>query len=228
MSFTRIKKANDISTLITVADMGSNRIKNSSGFTLIELVVAIAILGIIVTVIYSSFTSVVALITRSDNTDESFQLARVVFDRIGRDFLCFYRHDSTTVFLHAVDDFTSGYDNDRIDFLTASYIPGPSDPPAGDVIEVGYFLDPDESGILIRRVDITPDKKPEQGGYLIPIADNVAGFDVEYFDGEEWYSEWGEERKKLLPKALRITLSIKEDFMTKRIFTRTISIPLAL
>ena len=208
--------------------MSSNRIKSNRGFTLIELVVAIAILGIVLPVIYSSFTSVVALITRSDNTDESFQLARVVFDRIGRDFLCFYRQDSTSASLHAVDDFTSGYDSDRIDFLTASYTPGPSDPLGGDVVEVGYFLDPDESGILIRRVDITPDKKLEQGGYLIPIADNVAGFDIEYFDGEEWYSEWDEDRKNTIPKALRVTLSIKEDFMTKRVFTRTISIPLAL
>jgi len=42
------------------------------------------------------------------------------------------------------------------------------------------------------------------------LVDNVSGFNVRYFDGEEWVDTWDMEEEGTLPKAVEITLTISD------------------
>lgn len=60
--------------------------RRCAGFTLLEILVAIAIAAIVLTAIYGVFASVSRAKERLDQDGEAFQRARVIFDRLGREF----------------------------------------------------------------------------------------------------------------------------------------------
>jgi hypothetical protein len=110
---------------------------------------------------------------------------------------------------------------DNLDFGTHNYTP--RHPREGDFCELSYFL---ETGprpgqyTLWRRRDPTPDNEPLSGGSREEIAGGLLGLQFEYYDGWEWFDEWGstESEAKLeaasrlrsnlsgMPEAVRITV----------------------
>jgi hypothetical protein len=54
-----------------------------------------------------------------------------------------------------------------------------------------------------------PDKEEtEPRGILAVIAENIAVFEVRYFDGEEWSTEWPEEMQ-VLPQLIEVNIAAK-------------------
>jgi hypothetical protein len=110
---------------------------------------------------------------------------------------------------------------DNLDFATHNYTP--RRPREGDFCEISYFLGQDpESGqyILWRRRHPAIALEPLSGGTREEIARGLRGVKFEYYDGFDWYDEWGDvagrgkaqnslkDRPNLegLPEAVRITL----------------------
>ena len=82
---------------------------------------------------------------------------------------------------------------DNIDFGTRNYTP--KRPHEGDYCQVSYFLQRDPAtgkfGLWRRRNPANaPD--PLTGGRKEEIAQNVKGLRFQYYDGLEWYDQWGE------------------------------------
>ena len=110
---------------------------------------------------------------------------------------------------------------DNLDFGSRNYTPRRLG--EADFCEVSYFVDrePDSGKLsLWRRRDATPDNEPLAGGSREEIAQGVRGLRFEYYDGWEWFDEWGDPQGKGkaqnsvlpqpnltgLPEAVRITL----------------------
>jgi hypothetical protein len=67
----------------------------------------------------------------------------------------------------------------------------------------------EEKSLLMRRMWPNPNKEEtEPGGILAVIAENIDLFEVRYFDGEEWSTEWPEEMK-VLPQLIEINIVAK-------------------
>jgi type II secretion system protein J len=93
-----------------------------------------------------------------------------------------------------------------------------ADQPEGDVYEVEYFLGQrdqeenteapleQEATVLFRRLWPNPDKERNPGGILTPIAEGLGIFEIRFFNGTEWVSEWTEEMRSL-PALIEITLA---------------------
>jgi general secretion pathway protein J len=86
--------------------------------------------------------------------------------------------------------------------------------PEGDVYEVEYFLTKNEmpeeavgpdSFMLLRRLWPNPDEKRDAGGIVTPIAENLAAFNMRFFDGQQWAGAWGKEMQSL-PQLIEVTL----------------------
>lgn len=81
--------------------------------------------------------------------------------------------------------------------------------PEGDVYEIQYYvLSENEKSVLMRRqCPITGFESDEmtRGGILYAIAENISGFDVQFFDGSEWVGEWSWENK-ILPQIVKVSL----------------------
>jgi type II secretory pathway component PulJ len=113
-------------------------------------------------------------------------------------------------------------------FYTVARAKARAEQPEGDVYEVEYVVSPrqgqDETAapeaavapglpaqpegmILLRRVWPNPDKEREPRGVLTPIAENISIFQLGFFDGQQWGSEWSEEMRSL-PEMIEVTLGI--------------------
>ena len=110
---------------------------------------------------------------------------------------------------------------DNLDFATHNYTPRRDR--EEDWCEVSYFLDKDRASgqfSLWRRRDSTPDDEPLSGGSREEIVPGVRGLKFEYYDGFDWYDEWGDPEGRHkgqtssldpanlsgMPEAVRITL----------------------
>ena len=199
--------------------------RQNAGFTLIELVVSAALMSLILVSAYVCLNSGLSSRTLIESRSEAVQSARVAMGLISADLrgACLLSED---VQFLGMDRMLGSVEADNLDFATHNYTPRRAR--EGDFCEVSYFLEAEkETGqfSLWRRRDPNPDDAPLAGGYREEIARGVRGLRFEYFDGLDWYDEWGEvkgrakaansllERPNLigLPEAVRITLWMEAD-----------------
>ena len=85
-----------------------------------------------------------------------------------------------------------------------------SDQPEGDMYEVQYYLlsEEDRSTLMRRICPVVGIEEDDQtlGGMLTAIAENIAGFEVRYYDGYDWSQEWSLEVDGALPELMEVTL----------------------
>jgi prepilin-type N-terminal cleavage/methylation domain-containing protein len=215
----------------------------SRGFTLVEMLVAVALLSIIVTVIYGAFHTMGRVIRRSERSKDAYQLARLIMSRMRQDLSCAHFPPNSKDFVFRGEDM-GGYDTDAdaLTFVTAGHVISRRDFPEGDMAEVSYYIDEDNPGLLVRREDVSPDDELETGGVLDILGKNVVGLNFTYLDGTEeparragrdevsvetaleeesaWKDEWDSAETPYLPRAVKVDLSVLnergqiEDFST--------------
>jgi type II secretion system protein J len=200
----------------------------AAGFTLFELMISTALMSLILGGAYICLRAGIASQQTVEARNEALQTARVAMARLSADLRCACPLSKDYDFV-GMQRTLGEMRADNLDFATHNYTP--QRPREADWCEVSYFLDKDrETGkfSLWRRRDPTPDQEPFAGGTREEIARGVRGLKFAYYDGFEWYDEWGDpqgrnkaqtsnkERFNLSgwPEAVRVTLSI--DCSTKR------------
>jgi hypothetical protein len=89
--------------------------------------------------------------------------------------------------------------------------------PESDVHELEFFMRDDDTGRrLMRRTDPAPHLWPHRSGVVEPLALDVVGLDLQYFDGERWLDQWPESRQSW-PEAVSIRLLYRADTTTGKI-----------
>lgn len=203
------------------------------GFTLVELLLAIAISVVIVGTVYVTFYQSHKVTTTIMSQTEVYQMARLVMDRMMKDLNCIYFSpylvlDSDLKGNEKANELAQKYrfigksendgtnDTDKIYFTTTSDI-GLSDQ-TGIVNEVDYELveDPDNKGLyfLVRRESNKPhdgimDSSRNEG---MELAENVVSMNILYYDksgkeSEEWDAL--STSTPSLPYLIKITLKLK-------------------
>jgi len=202
---------------------------NSSGFTLIELVISAALMALILVSAYLCMSACVSSQKLIELRIEAFQSARVAMAIMAADLraACPLSKEFQFVGMRRT---LGEVEADNLDFATHNYTP--RRPREGDFCEVSFFLQPDrESGkfSLWRRRNPTIAPDPLSGGSREEIARGLRGLRFEYYDGYEWYDTWGEAEgngKKQsslrdqpnlsgMPEAVRITLWFESDSRSK-------------
>jgi type II secretion system protein J len=164
----------------------------TGGFTLIELVISGALMSMILVSAYVCFNAAMATEKTVDARTETLQNARVAMARMSADLRGACPLSKDFAFLgmrHSMGDI----DADNLDFATHNYTP--RRPHEGDFCEVSYFLDKNrESGRLSlwRRRNPMIALEPLKGGRREEIVPGVVGLRFEYYDGLDWYEQWGD------------------------------------
>ena len=209
--------------------------RESSGFTLIELVISAALMALILVSAYLCMSACVSSQKLIEPRIEAFQSARVALAIMTADLrsACPLSKESEFVGMHrTLKDAETGKDveADNLDFATHNY--SPRQPREGDFCQVSFFVQPErESGkfSLWRRRNPTIALDPLSGGNREEIVRGLRGLRFEYYDGYEWYDSWGDTEgngKKQsslrdqpnlsgLPEAVRITLWCDPDSGSK-------------
>lgn len=198
------------------------------GFTLIELVISAALMAIVIGSAYACLSAGINGRRLIEARAEGMQSARVALNMIATDLRATIPMSGSIEFV-GMRRTLGEIDADNLDFSTRNYNPKRLRQP--DYCEISYFLarDPEsESFILVRRRDPTPDPEPMEGGLQEEIARGVRGLRFEYYDGFEWFDEWGDPEGKTkgmtfppsnsygLPEAVKITIVFDPETRPRR------------
>ncbi len=199
---------------------------------------AIAISAVIIATVNFAFFQSHANIESVRGQREVYQIARIVMDRMIRDFTCAYlpadnrQMSAEEISLYrftGTNDEEGETDRDTITLTTTADI-GFSKV-SGSVCEVAYYLKEDEENpdvyTLMRREDATPHQGASLQGQELEIAEGVTGMDIVYLDDtNQEVEEWDLLERLELPKQIKVTLNMAcgEETLS---FTATASPPLA-
>lgn len=199
------------------------RLSSSSGFTLIEVMIAMAILAVMAVLIYSSMTQTIKGKDDVEKRDELGHSANLTLNKMVLDL--------QMAFLLNGPDFL-GSDGkikvvfigkeDRLDFASLSHVRYFKDAKEADYAEIGYFLEDDKEEPnkknLMRRESKVIDDKPLEGGSVEMMVEDVKEFHLEYYDPskKEWLKNWDSTQvdfSNRLPRAVRISLKVQDPSM---------------
>ena len=200
-----------------------------AGFTIIEVMIAVAVMSLMLVSILQVLSAVRTTRDRIHNMQETQLAGPIIMDQIQQDLLAIHTLGRSKIdHLRVVDRVQYGLDADRVDFVTSStsrepfYIDGKVR--RSQICEVGYVTrtnpDDDEFLELYRREDYGVDEEPFAGGTYTFMSNRVKALRIEVFeqDGidEEPLMEWGnpessEAEQMGLPASIVISLVLENN-----------------
>jgi general secretion pathway protein J len=180
------------------------------GFTLLEMLIASLIGAFVILVGLGAMRVVSAGAQLTENNFDAATELRSACSRIETDLANIYRDDNID-YMKFVGKYSNSEESAPCDltFYTVGRIKARPDQPEGDVYEVEYFLKKSEDkSLLMRRLWPNPDPNSTPGGIVSVIAEDIGLFNVRYFDGKDWQTEWLETADKM-PVLVEVTVAAK-------------------
>lgn len=197
--------------------------RSSEGMTLIEIMIAVAIMAIVTTVVYSGFSQTTKTQERVVKRSERQHAVQQTLSRMVREIEMAYvsvhfNPSETLQTMRTTFACKDKGDSDRLDMTAFSHVRLYRGAKESDQEELSYFLidDPEKPGTqaLVRREQRRIDDKPEQGGTLQILLHEVESLDFKFLDpmSHEWVSAWDAkpygEQPNRLPSQVKITLKL--------------------
>lgn len=202
------------------------RARSASGFTLVEVLVAISILAILLTSVYGIFSSVSVARERLDADSAEYHRARVIFDRLGRELrgTYFQARDQGLVFNGGKAD-----EKTAILELTTTAVSPFSQTGAG-LARVRYLLvtDPENpaSGLVLMRSEQPAHEPATETGIdgMMRLAPGVDAMTIRFFAKGQWQEKW-DGRISGLPEMVEIALQLRRAGRDPVQFISAVEIP---
>lgn len=204
------------------------------GFTLIEVLLAIFIGSIVLTVLYSSFFQIIKAKDVAESELDLYHEARVVFSKMTEDFQSAYPRgevfDNSLISTASFFSGTKDGDNSRVTLTSLSRQPALNSVDS-DQAEISYYLEPvPQSDLFYLMREENPRIGTDSGGIRYPISENLVRFNLTYMtenDSEESFvDEFNSDQTGSLPKVVEITLTMRSPRGEDVQFSTLILIPL--
>jgi prepilin-type N-terminal cleavage/methylation domain-containing protein len=205
---------------------------SQSGFTILEVLVAVTVLAMMTTIVFSVFFYT---ITNAEQLEERAALrhrAGFILGDISRTVSSAYapyagmdigEGDGRPAFLGASAPFEEGRAGSLGVFTTNPRLAAGT--PGGDIAYVSYQLTEsadvedapgwvaEEDNPLVLLCAVEPLLAIDDGedGRFTTWALNVHSLNLEYFDGDEWLTEWDSESQEGYPSAVKIDLELRDS-----------------
>lgn len=194
------------------------------GFTLMEVMIAVAVLAMIGAVTYKAFDGAYDLKARVEKAEDRDQAVRGALDRIAREVSMSFlsEHYDKKRFRERPTFFRLKDGRGEADLTITSFAHErlSIDAKESDQAIFEYKLDRDEDGnnSIFRRVKPIIDEEWERGGEKAVLAENVLKFSVEAWEpkNREWRPEWDSSsiqrgNSALIPPRVKISITIKDE-----------------
>jgi len=200
------------------------------GFTLVEILVAIAILAVVLSTIYVSYISTMRIVKSLEYGDEIYHMARITLERMVLDLQSACK-DKDAYEFSTLKDSTGRLPLKGVTFLSRAHLDfsGPGDSMA--VAQISYELegDPESGGFSIIRRDVLRQGQGREGGEGHLLCKRLQLVNLRFYDSSSreytlWDSRAGSEaQRNNIPSAVLIELTfINPDDETRpyRFMTR--------
>jgi len=192
--------------------------KSREGFTLLEILIAIAIFGMVIGLAYSSYNATFHIINSAEEQTNTFAKARISMERIMADLESFYMGNE--MFFKGKSKSFGAYNGDSLEFTSTAHIQlYPGDVSTGPVV-IRYRVteDPESDSLLLYRLEsplLKPDTTDKDNSGLL-LSDSLKEVIFSYLDEDEQEKEsWGDEDDtgddSTLPSLIKISLRFNDN-----------------
>lgn len=203
----------------------SLRARQTRGFTLMEVVVAIGITAFIGMVIGVSFNTTVGTKELIESQAEQYRMLRTAMARVTREIGSAYvsdRYDAKR-YRDAFDRPTNFIGaRDKLTFTSFAHQRLYADAKESDQMVVEYSLktSPDRKAKgrqdLMRREKVILEERMDRGGVEDTLLEGVKKLEFQYWNSErkQWEDEWDtrrSERKSILPTRVKVTVTMLDE-----------------
>jgi len=191
------------------------------GFTLLEVLVAVALASIVIIAIYSSFFSV---LRGQSDIDRSLERTREVsrfLETFSREVQSsFFNADSAWTGFAGDEEDKNGKPVSRIAMTAFTYPAFNPDRPAGDLIAIRYYVEAKEGKLVLyketwnpyayAKTDILNTEDAKTGALKAEVIEDIDGFEILYYNGSDWAKAWDAKLDKAIPGAVKVSLSVND------------------
>ena len=219
------------------------------GFTLIEVLFALMLFGIIAATVFASFSAISKGVEKGRESADFYHLGRGALLRLTQELAAAYRFHHTSCQedspsficepLKGEDGTVDGMPQDRLMFLTLPYRLTPQRIPASGICDVCYYIGQNAQGVpaLFRHENCVLDDKDKEADRCrgkqeaLELADMVVGLDVTYTAAKkpEVHAVWPPEDTRkpdgTLPCRVHVELILRRASQDER-FATTVGLPL--
>ncbi|HEX3903057.1 MAG TPA: type II secretion system protein [Polyangia bacterium] len=199
--------------------------RSPSGFTLIEVMLALAILGFVTTIMWGSFSQTVANKRAIESAQERTHSVRVALMRMARELEMAYLSGSENTAIADRRSFFVGAsrgDVDEVQFSNFAHQRLRAGLAEGDTALISYFgeRDPDDRRVLnlMRRETrrLQAESPSTLAGESYILCPDVSRVKFAYYDQtlKEWVNDWSTlnaSGQQFLPAHVRITLTVLDE-----------------
>ncbi len=208
------------------------------GFTLLELLVTIAIAGLIFSIVYVTLFQSIKVQQDVIESRRSYRLIQMILHQVFYDLLCVYSVEPYEQMpLIGRSNVMGDRRYDSIVFTAANNYPGYGRLRGSDLVETAYYCREsetenkgDERGkglfVLYKRIQSPPAEPYDSGGYAFDFTDKILEFKLEYFDGESWRDEWDSALMQRLPRQIKVTVTLANEQENEIRLSTTVELPL--
>lgn len=182
----------------------------NSGFTLLEVLIAVVLLGILSAALYGSYFGVLRARDRAASGMESRRELGVTLDLIRRELssVQFNRSDKRLRFV-VEDRDNFGVPSSTLEMTTLVPTAGQSRKESGIVTVAYRIAEKDKKRMLTRQErDLFSE---EETVLAYPQMEQISAFLVECHDGAKWVKSWDSAINGTLPKSVRVTVQINDE-----------------
>ncbi len=200
--------------------------KENSGFTLMEILIAISIFAVVITTIYTSYTGTFRVVDETESQTEIYRMARIAMERMLEDLESIYipkrqenpESEENTLHLFQFvgeDREIKGMSADSLRFISRAHIKLSGQEQEAGAVEIGYYVketDEENHLVLYRSDRPMPEAAipiDEETDGLV-LCEGLASVNFAYYEEngevrESWDSA-SDELKDKIPKMVSISM----------------------
>jgi general secretion pathway protein J len=188
------------------AEPATRRLRSNAGLTLLEVLLALAILGTIFALLAVAFAGTVRLLEAGEGRNPTPHVARAALSLLAQELSA--GRNSMVFPWMGRDRLEDGWPADRLAFVSAAHTPAHAPVPAGDITRLLYVR---EGSRLVRYAMSNLQSVAPESIEPAELATGVVGFNLRYYDGrrKQWVDEWNGRERTSTPTAILIELTLQ-------------------
>ncbi|MBW2731419.1 MAG: prepilin-type N-terminal cleavage/methylation domain-containing protein [Deltaproteobacteria bacterium] len=199
--------------------------RQQSGFTLIEVMLVIAIISVMASLVWASFSLSTRTKRKAEAISERYHQIRLAMERMTREIsMAFLSKNDIPGAMKPRTFFTSKHQSsvDELTFASLSHMRLREDAREGDQTLISYYSAPDvedrsRTNLMRRATRRLGVEKPGEDGPAYVMLEDVEELHFEFFDvnANEWREQWNtgsvDGQPDRLPTKVRIVITIKDE-----------------
>jgi type II secretion system protein J len=193
----------------------SQRLRRQAGYTLIEVLISVAILAVVMTMVSLTFSSTVRMVHTVNEEQGQEHQARTCLSLMAEDLMMARKHPRFPWSTRNGE--LEGQPADLLAFVSTGHASGDETRQEAGLSRVLYTRDGGRlSRLTLRNLHGAFPEAIER----IDLATGVAAFDLRYYDDtlQKWVDEWDGKVRKSLPRAVMIQLTLMNSRQERRTY----------